>query len=256
MSNLLHQIYLCVNTVALEVTLPAELLREIAVGLSKRELGRTTPANISSGANYAPLQEAAAARAKSIAPESSDLLINNKEYVPEKGKPLDTSAAASVARGKLKDGREFHQVRINPNVDASYYAHELGHAVSQKNKVGRFVNESKRKLERNPALRGALKYAVMGGLAGTAGALQEGDDDLVESIALAAALGSPTLIDEALASKNALAIMNDAGLKANMAQRGRLAGAYLSYLAPVIIAGSVGNSFGNMADDYTALYDL
>ena len=50
------------------------------------------------------------------------------------------------------------------------------------------------------------------------------------------------LIDEALASKNALAIMNDAGLRANMAQRGRLAGAYMSYLAPVLIAGSVGNA--------------
>jgi len=242
--------------VALEVTLPAEILRELTVALSKRELGRTTPAEISSGANYAPLVEAAENRAKSIAPESSPLLIGNTEYVPKKGEKLDTRKAASVQRGTTKDGREASKISINPNADASYYAHELGHAVSQKNKVGKFVSDARHKLSSNPALRGALSYAVMGGLAGTASALQEGDDDLAGSIALAAALGSPTLIDEALASKNALAIMNDAGLRANMAQRGRLAGAFMTYLAPVIIAGSLGNAGGNMIDDYTALYDL
>ena len=45
-------------------------------------------------------------------------------------------------------------------------------------------------------------------------------------------------------------------MKATAGQRGRLAGAFLSYLAPVLIAGSVGNAAGNWADDYTALYDL
>ena len=79
---------------------------------------------------------------------------------------------------------------------------------------------------------------------------------LIGVAAIAAAAASPTLVDEALASKNALAIMNDAGLRANLGQRGRLAGGYLSYLAPVLLAGSVGNAVGNYADDYTALYDL
>ena len=60
------------------------------------------------------------------------------------------------------------------------------------------------------ALTGALA------IAGAAG-LQEGDDDLAASLAIAAAAASPTLIDEALASKNALAIMQDAGTRANLA---------------------------------------
>ena len=80
--------------------------------------------------------------------------------------------------------------------------------------------------------------------------------DSTASLAIAAAAASPTLIDEALASKNALAIMNDAGLRASLGQRGRLAGGYLSYLAPVLIAGSLGNAAGNLVDDYTAVYDL
>lgn len=241
---------------ALEVTVPAEIARLLVNSYNRNELGRTEPASIPANQHYGALLDAATARAKSIAPEASELLVGNQEYTPVKGEKLDTSKAASVAQGKTKDGRDVSRISINPNVDASYYAHELGHAVSQKNKVGSFVSRSRHKLQANPALAGALKYAVMGGLAGTASALQEGDDDLTGSIALAAALGSPTLIDEALASKNALAIMNDAGIRANLAQRGRLAGAYLSYLAPVIIAGSVGNAVGNMADDYTALYDL
>ena len=50
--------------------------------------------------------------------------------------------------------------------------------------------------------------------------------------------------------------MQDAGMRANLGQRGRLAGGYLSYLAPVLLAGSVGNIVGNAADEYTAVYDL
>ena len=207
------------------------------------------------GANYNPLVDAATKRAASIAPEASPLIIGNNEYLPTPGEKVDTSKAASVKRG-IAGGKEASLININPNVDASYYAHELGHAVSQKNKIGKFVSDSRHKLNANPKLGNALRYALGGGLAATAAGLQEGDDDLAGSIALAAAISSPTLVDEALASKNALAIMNDAGLKANMAQRGRLAGAFMSYLAPVLIAGSLGNAAGNLADDYTALYDL
>lgn len=241
---------------AVEVTIPT-LLAQLGINAyNKHELGRTTPAAIPASDNYSSLVDAAVKRAAAIAPEASPLLVANKEYVPQPGEKLDTSKAASVQKAKVKGGRDASVININPNIDASYYAHELGHAVSQKNKVGAFVNDARHKLNANPKLGNALKYALAGGLAGTGAALQEGDDDLAGSIALAAALASPTLVDEALASKNALAIMNDAGLKANMAQRGRLAGGFLSYLAPVLIAGSVGNAVGNVADDYTALYNL
>ena len=241
---------------AVEVTIPT-LLAQLGINAyNKHELGRTTPAAVSSAANYGPLLNAAAQRAASIAPEASPLLVANKEYVPQPGEKLDTRRAGSVSKAKLKDGRDAHRIQINPNADAAYYAHELGHAVSQKNKVGDFVSKARHLLKSNPKLGNALAMALPGATAFTGAALQEGDDDLASSIAIAAAMASPTLVDEALASKNALAIMNDAGLKANMAQRGRLAGAYMSYLAPVLIAGSVGNAVGNVADDYTALYDL
>ena len=241
---------------AVEVTIPA-LLAQMGIGAyNTHELGRTTPAAVPAKDHYGPLLDAAAKRAATIAPESSPLLVANKEYVPKPGEKLNTRDAASVGKATLKDGRQAHRISINPNIDASYYAHELGHAVSQKNKVGAFVDKARHALQSNPKLGNALAMALPGVTAFTGSALQEGDDDLASSIAIAAAMASPTLIDEALASKNALAIMNDAGLKANMAQRGRLAGAYMSYLAPVLIAGSVGNAVGNVADDYTALYDL
>ena len=241
---------------ALEVTFPAEVLREVVGYALTKDLGRTTPANIPSSANYGSLYDAAVNRAAQIAPEASPLLVQNREYLPKPNEKVDTTKAASMSRATTKAGQDASIVNINPNVDASYYAHELGHAVSQKNKVGKFISDARHKLNSNPKLGNALRYALGGGLAATAAGLQQGDDDLAGSIALAAAMSSPTLIDEALASKNALAIMNDAGLKANMAQRGRLAGAYMSYLAPVLIAGSVGNFAGNLVDDYTALYDL
>jgi len=231
------------------------VLNDVIDYAAKRDLGRTTPAAIPAGDNYQVLADSAARRATTINPDASPLIIANNEYVPTPGQPVDTNAAASVQRAKA-GGRDAFKININPNADASYYAHELGHAVSQKNKIGKFISDARIKLQSNPRLSKALMVALGGGVAGTAAALQEGDDDLLGSLALAAALESPALIDEALATKNGLAIMKDAGLRANLGQRGRLAGGYLSYLAPVIIAGAVGNAAGNMVDDHTALYDL
>ena len=223
---------------------------------NQAELGRTVPASISAKDNYDALTQAAGARAASIAPDAPPLIIARNEYIPTPDQKADFMKAASHGGRVTKDGRPVSAISINPNVDASYYAHELGHGVSQKTKAGKFINQARHKLEGNPKLGRALAMALTGAVPTIGAALQEGDDDLAGSIGLAAAMASPTLIDEALASKNALAIMKDAGIRANMGQRGRLAGGYLSYLAPVIIAGSVGNALGNVADDYTALYDL
>ena len=122
--------------------------------------------------------------------------------------------------------------------------------------MGKAVNDARHLTRNNPKLARALAYALPAAVAGTGAALQEGDDDLIASLAIAAAVGAPTLIDEALASKNALAIMNNAGMRATLGQRGRLAGGFLSYVAPLIISGSVANTVGNQIDDYTALYNL
>ncbi len=241
---------------ALGITIPA-LLAGQGVGMyNKSQLARTTPAEMSSADAYIALNAAAQQRAADIAPDASPLLIKASEHVPSDSEPFNSSYAAGHTRGSSKDGRDVSNIHINPNVDRSYYAHELGHAVSQKTKAGKFINDAKRSLKSNPKLGGALAMALTGAVPGVAAALQAGDDDLAGSIALAAAIASPTLIDEALASKNALAIMNDAGMRATAGQRGRLAGGYLSYLAPVLLAGSVGNALGNVVDEHTALYDL
>ena len=142
-------------------------------------------------------------------------------------------------------------ININPNSSREVLAHELGHHITDQTTVGRGIAN----MRHNPKLAAALGGAVFG-LPFLQSALQEGDDDLSSGIAIAALASSPTLINEALATKNGLAIMESVGEKATMGQRGRLAGAYLSYAAAPIIAGFMGNAVGNVVDDYTAVYNL
>lgn len=223
---------------------------------NKSVLGQKTPNEMSAVHAYEPLGAAAIQRAADIAPDASPLQMAISEYVPEDGKPFSTLKAAGHSKSVGPDGKERSTIHINPNTDRAYFAHELGHAVAQKTDVGNFVNQAKRTMRKNPKLGISLATALGYSLPAVTSALQEGDDDFLESIALAAAVHSPTLVDEALATKNGLAIMNDAGMRATAGQRGRLAGGYLTYLAPVILAGAAGNVVGNVADDYTAVYDL
>ena len=239
---------------ALEVTLPAALAQAGISAYNKRGLTQATPTPNSAVHHAQPLVEAAVKRAAQIASNSDPFLVNINPAYP--GKEYNSGAMAGHKPTITDDGRQASFISINPNADAAYLAHELGHGVSQKTKAGKLVNDAKRLLKNNPKFGGALGMALTGALPVAGAALQEGDDDLAASLAIAAAAASPTLVDEALASKNALAIMNDAGLRASLGQRGRLAGGYLSYLAPVLIAGSLGNAAGNLVDDYTALYDL
>ena len=239
---------------ALELTLPSILASYAAKAVNEPNLRSTIPTEKSTIHHAKALKQAAVARAASIAPEASPLLVATNPIQPTKSMGIED--LATHEKMITADGRPASKISINPNADSSIYAHELGHGVSQKTKAGKFINNAKHIARQNPMLSKALAIALPGVLAGTGAALQEGDDDLAASVAIAAAAASPTLIDEALASKNALAIMNDAGMRATPGQRGRLAASYLSYLAPVLLAGSVGNAAGNIADDYTAIYDL
>lgn len=134
-------------------------------------------------------------------------------------------------------------ISINPNSDRAYYAHELGHLASQQTDFGNYVA----KLRANPKLTAALTGALVTA-PGIAAVMQEGDDDLDESILLAAAASLPALVDEGLATKHGLAIMDKSGLRASMGQRGKLAGSFMTYLAPAILAGTAGNIVGNQFD--------
>ena len=143
-----------------------------------------------------------------------------------------------------KSERGGYEVNINPNVDEAYFAHELGHAASSQTAVGDMIS----RLRTDPKLQQAL--AIGGGLTALgAGIITPGDDDLNAAILGTTALAAPTLIDEALATKNGLAIMEQAGRKATLGQRGRLAGGMLTYLAAPISTAILANTLGNQFDE-------
>ena len=148
-----------------------------------------------------------------------------------------TAYAGSTAPGQAPG------ISINPNSDRALYAHELGHLASQQTDVGQLVAQ----LRYNPQLKKALTVAMYT-LPGFAAAVEDGNDDLDSSIALGALAAAPTLIDEGLATKHGLAIMDKAGVRASLGQRGKLAGGLLSYLAAPVIAATAGNAVGNMLD--------
>ena len=72
---------------------------------------------------------------------------------------------------------------------------------------------------------------------------------MATSVGLSLAASAPTLIDEAMASQNALSMMNSMGNRASLGQRGRLAGGYLTYVAPVVATAVGANIVGNLMDD-------
>ena len=134
-------------------------------------------------------------------------------------------------------------ISINPNADRAYLAHEMGHLASQQTDVGHLVAT----LRENPKLKKALLDAMIT-VPGVAAALAAGDTDMDSSIALAALATAPAIADEAMATGHGLAIMNKAGLRANLGQRGKLAGGLMSYLAAPLLAGAAGNTVGNLFD--------
>ena len=153
------------------------------------------------------------------------------------------------AKGKPTGSPLADQFSYNPNADKAILAHELGHAVSAKTKVGGAI----RGLRANPKLAMAVAAAT-GLIPMGAAALTPGDDDYDEAMLGTLALASPTLIDEALATKNGLAIMQNSGTRASLGQRGKLAGGYLSYLAGPLVAASIGTAIGNQFDENVPQY--
>ena len=135
-------------------------------------------------------------------------------------------------------------IRINPNSDRALLAHEMGHLASQQTDIGHLVAS----LRSNPKLKNVLKGALFT-LPGVAAALEAGDDDMDTSIALAALTQVPTIADEAMATRHGLAIMDKAGLRANLGQRGKLAGGLMSYVAAPMLAAASGNAIGNLFDE-------
>lgn len=140
-----------------------------------------------------------------------------------------------------------YRVRINPNADSSYLAHELGHVAAQQTDVGKFISD----MRHNPRLNSALvKGAALTIPAGALAALTDGDEDLSQSVLLSLAASAPTLLDEMNASVKGLQMMDSAGMRSRLpGAAARMAGGLMTYAAtPILVAGAA-NFAGNQFDD-------
>lgn len=214
------------------------------------DLGRKRPTITPAGESLEQLGDALDKRIDQISPGRKPPKIGLEQNVPSADEGLlgamqNINKYSSMQRAKEPNA---YNVRINPNVDRAYFAHELGHIATDQTDIGNFIASARSSLNSNPKVAAAIAGAGLLG-AGGAAVLTPGDEDLATSIVLATAASAPTLIDEALATKNGLAIMDTAGMRANLGQRGRLAGGLLSYAAVPVSAALTANIVGNQFDD-------
>lgn len=210
------------------------------------QVGASKPSATPSGEALEQLAEALDKRIEQIAPGRPQPQIGLTMNTPPEGQSLfskmkDTQPYASSGRRITGDG---HDININPNADRAYFAHELGHVATDQTKVGNLIRSARG----NPALARSLGAAALLGAGGTA-ALIDGDDDIATSIALAYAGSIPAIADEILATKNGLAIMDTAGMRASLGQRGKLAAGLMSYLGAPLLMGATANLVGNQFDE-------
>ena len=212
------------------------------------DLSRTTPARMPSSGAYEELGEAAVDLIQRRNPNARvDMAL--EENVPEKFRDALDNPSQYSGSSRRQDGG--YRVRINPNADRAYFAHELGHIASDQTQIGNLVRSARNNPKMKKALMGSLLL-----LPGMSAALTEGDDDFATSTALALAAQSPVLLDEMLATNNGLAIMKNAGMRATAGQRARLAGGLMTYLGPALLAGVAGNIVGNQFDEDPGMAQL
>ena len=229
----------------MHIGIPSSLAAMGLQGYNISQVATRTPAAYPSGESVVPLATAMDNRIEALVPGRA-VDIDLKQNVPTDS-PLQTFLKADTSKyasNSRTSDPNVYNVYINPNADRSYLAHELGHVVSDQTKVGHAVRNARA----NPALSRSLGAAALLGAGGSA-ALTEGDDDLATSIALAYAGSIPKIADEFLATKNGLAIMNDAGMRATAGQRGRMAGGLVTYLAGPLLLGATANLVGNQFDE-------
>lgn len=223
----------------------AGLLHYLTGVLNRKSIGRRTPAARPASASLDSLYEGYEKRVADIGSGRKPMQVDLEENLPPENYNIfdPRNSTDAYASNGINLDTNNPSIRINPNADEAYLAHELGHVASKHTDVGAMV----RNLRDNPNLANALGASLLT-LPGVAAAIEDGDNDMDTSIALAAAASLPKLVDEGLATKNGLAIMNTVGRRASLGQRGKLAGGLLSYLTPAILAGSAGNVVGNMLD--------
>lgn len=222
-----------------------------------REGVRTRPRKGMTANQATPaLKEAMGNRIEKIGGTNIPPNVELKGYAPQNleqvlANPLMLGGNQRVY-GKHSDGlglpnvNDYRGDRIFYNEHASpeVLAHEMGHTITATTDTGKLI----RTLRDNPKLSMAL--AAASGLVPLGAAmLTPGDDDYDEAMLGVTALAAPKLIDEGLATKNALAIMEDAGMRATLGQRGRLAGGLLSYVAAGLGSAALATAVGNQFDE-------
>ena len=138
-------------------------------------------------------------------------------------------------------------ISINPNADEAFLFHELGHIANRQSGLGKTVRDARDTLAENPNLRNALMAAGVLAPAAVTG-LTPGDDDTTAALLAGAAINAPILADELFATNTGLRMMETAGTRASLGQRGKLAGALLAYLSAPIAGAAVGGVVGNQFD--------
>ena len=213
-----------------------------------REGFRTKPTKNSAGGAKRALTKAAAERGKQLNPDLKHAVMFDEGHINIDDLAGTLKYAGMNAKGRGgtsgQDSYPLDRISYNPNADSAILAHELGHTVSRHTDIGDTVS----KLRHNPKL--AMALAIASGIIPTAAAVMTpGDDEYDETMAASLALSLPTLVDEGLATKNALAMMNTAGMRASLGQRAKLAGGFLSYVSAPLISASLGTALGNQFDE-------
>ena len=148
-----------------------------------------------------------------------------------------------ASSNKLESGN--YRVTHNPNSSRELLAHEFGHIAADNTNIGNVIALTRH----SPALRNSIaKAALMTLPAGAIAAAMPGNEDIDESVALAALVAAPEILDEINATRHGLGIMKDAGMPADLGQRSRMAGGLLSYMALPLAFGATSNYIGNLID--------
>ena len=219
-----------------------------------REAIRTKPAmrgseDVSTGAAASDLYDAyeALVSKKGSGRTAEDIGYNNT-YVPEDTFKSKLDIFMNPTHYGGNSGRNAdggRQIALNPNADRALFAHELGHHAAQQTDVGSFIAN----MRHNPKLSNAVvQSALMTVPALGLSALTPGDDDTTAAMAVSAATMAPMILDEANATRHGLDIMKGAGMRADLGQRGKLAGGLLSYIGMPLTMGAIANVVGNQFD--------
>lgn len=211
------------------------------------QVARKSPGAAPAGEALEQLAGAMRERIDHIAPGRTQPTLGLGLNVPPEGSLIDAvkrGTADYASNQDVPDVKNGYNIRINPNADRSYFAHELGHVTSAQTDIGGLIRSARG----NKALTRSLAAAAILGGTGLS-AMEAGDEDLDTAVALTYAAAIPEIADEILATKNGLAIMDTAGMRATLGQRGKLAAGLLSYLGAPLLLGASTNLVGNQFDE-------